>query len=68
MEMGPKTRLETSYNICARVWLRRQATYSVDPRLIQEAGPETGLEAGTTKMQLKQGLNAQESTTHGQGM
>lgn len=27
--------------------------YNVDPRVIWEARPETGLEAGTTKMQLK---------------
>lgn len=66
--MRPKADWRQAYNIRTRVCLRRQATYSVDPRLIQEVGPETRLEAGTTKMQLKHGLNTCDSLTHGQGM
>jgi len=68
MGMGPKTGLETSYSTYTRGSLRTRATYSVDPRLIQEAGTQTGLEDDTTKMQLKNGLNSQEFLTHGQGM
>lgn len=47
-----------------RVWHRRQGAYSADPGIIQETRPEMGLDTGTTKMQFKQGLNAQESLTH----
>lgn len=65
---GAKDRTKDKLQHMYKSLAQETSYYSVDPRLIQEAGPETELEAGTTKMQFKQELNAQESPNWGQGM
>lgn len=56
-ERGSEAGQETSYDVCLRGPSWRRATYNKFLRVIQEAGPETGLETGTPTTSEGPGLS-----------